>query len=324
MNLKVLTFFLSGLMAGVTASAKMPLADSLKIAVTEGTNMAADLSPDKKTIAIDLQGTIWTLPADGGLAKPVTDIMGDCRQPAWSPDGNWIAFHAFWDGGYHLWMIKKDGSNRRQLTFGVYDDREPHWSPDGKELVFSSDRSGNYDIWKLNLTTGAVTQLTKNPANEYNPAWSADGLFIAFVSERAEGAGIYAIDAQGKEKILSNTPGKLAAPAWQPDGSGLVFNVLTTSQSSLKAVIASNGAEKIISEAAEDVFPFRVSWFSPTEILYTADGKLKRRKTDNSVSQEIPFQATLTIARRNYKRKAYDFDNQYPQAVKGIKGPTVS
>ncbi|MFT4033015.1 MAG: amidohydrolase family protein, partial [Siphonobacter sp.] len=50
----------------------------------------------------------------------------------------------------------------------------------------------------------------------------------------------------------------------------------------------------------------------------------KRRKTDNSAPQEIPFQATLTIARRNYKRKAYDFDNQHPQAVKGIKGPTVS
>ncbi len=128
-------------------------ADSLKITVTEGTNMAAVLSPDQKTIAIDLQGTIWVLPAGGGTARPVTDALGDCRQPAWSPDGNWIVFHAFWDGIYHLWMVNKDGSGKKQLTFGVFDDREPHWSPDGKHLVFSSDRSGNYDIWQLTLET---------------------------------------------------------------------------------------------------------------------------------------------------------------------------
>ncbi|MDB5242539.1 MAG: amidohydrolase, partial [Spirosoma sp.] len=113
----------------IALRAEQVATDSLKITVTEGTNMAAALSPDRKTIAIDLQGTTWTLPINGGAARPVTDALGDCHQPAWSPDGNWIVFHSFWDGNYHIWMVRKDGSQRQQLTSGPYDDREPHWSP---------------------------------------------------------------------------------------------------------------------------------------------------------------------------------------------------
>lgn len=165
-------------------------ADSIKVTVTEGTNMAAALSPDKKLIAIDLQGTIWLVPATGGTAKPITDALGDCRQPSWSPDGSQVAFHAFWDGRYHIWAVSKHGDKPRQLTTGLYDDREPHWSPDGETSVFSSDRSGNYDIWQLTVADGKLTQLTTDSANDFNPAFSPDGKQIAFISERPEAAGV--------------------------------------------------------------------------------------------------------------------------------------
>jgi Tol biopolymer transport system component len=55
--------------------------------------MAAALSPDGRTLAIDLLGCLWVLPASGGPAKQISDEFGDIRQPAWSPDGKWIAFH---------------------------------------------------------------------------------------------------------------------------------------------------------------------------------------------------------------------------------------
>ena len=48
--------------------------------------MAAALSPDGRTLMIDLQGSLWTLPASGGPAKRVTDEYLDARQPAWAPD----------------------------------------------------------------------------------------------------------------------------------------------------------------------------------------------------------------------------------------------
>src|SRR5690349_17290878 len=63
----------------------------------EGTNIAAALSPDGRTLVIDLLGTLWTLPADGGAATPITDIFLDARQPSWSPDGRRLAFQAYRD-----------------------------------------------------------------------------------------------------------------------------------------------------------------------------------------------------------------------------------
>ncbi len=313
-----------GLLCLLTANpARAAVADSIRVTVTEGTNMAADLSPDKKWIAMDLQGTIWVLPATGGTAKPVTDPLGDCRQPSWSPDGSQIAFHAFWDGRYHLWTVSKNGGKPKQLTTGIYDDREPHWSPDGTRIVFASDRSGNYDIWQLTLADGKIVQLTTDSGNDFNPTFSPDGRQIAYISDRSDAPGVYVLPVGGKEKLVSATKGKLAGVAWQPDGSHLFYNNLTKAQSGLENVALADGKTQMLTEAAEDVFPFRLCWFSVDEYLYTADGLLKRAKL-GSKPITIPFQVVITLPRTTYKRKTYHFDTRAPQPVKGIKGPAIS
>jgi Tol biopolymer transport system component/imidazolonepropionase-like amidohydrolase len=285
--------------------------------------MAIDLSPDKKLIAMDLQGTIWVMPAKGGKAQPVTDAFGDNRQPAWSPDGNWIAFQSFRDGTYHIWRVKKDGTELQQLTFGVYDDREPHWSPDGKTLVFSSDRADNYDIWQLELASLKTTQLTRNPANDYCPAYRPDGKQIAFVSERSQGPGIYVWEAS-KETLAVSSARRLSAPAWNPSGSQLTYNAFSAGGSVLQQVTIGDTTQRLVSSSTEDVFPFRVCWLSAGDFLYTADGKIKQRNLKGKTAQTIPFTAVVTITKPNYQRKTYQFDNQSPQTVKGIKGPAVS
>ena len=55
--------------------------DQVDITIREGTSMAAALSPDGTTVALDLLGSIWTMPVSGGEARRLTDELSDARQP---------------------------------------------------------------------------------------------------------------------------------------------------------------------------------------------------------------------------------------------------
>lgn len=311
------------LVPAVSGSPQPPV-DSVKVTLTEGTNMAIALSPDKQTIAMDLQGTIWVLPVTGGKAKAITDALGDCRQPTWSPDGTQIAFQSYRDGNFHIWKINKDGSGLRQLTSGIYHDREPYWSPDGANIAFSSDRSGNYDIWKLVLETDSLVQLTSHPGNDYFPAFGGDGKSIAYVSERSAAAGIYIQDPQGNHQLFVHSKEKLASPVWHPDGQRIIFNSLVPNASQLEMVKTGGGDWQTLSGGGEDVFPFKTAWLSQTEYLYTADGQIKLGKIGSSRRQTIAFKAKVALARDKYVPRKHDFDDAAPRPVQGIRGPVVS
>lgn len=298
---------------------------TIPITLTEGTNLAVALSPDKQTLVLDLQGTLWRLPVQGGEARALTDALGDCRQPVWSPDGQRIAFQSYRDGNFHIWSIGKDGNDLRQLTFGIYHDREPDWSPDGQRIAFSSDRSGNYDIWEIELATGKLTQRTTDPASDYFPAYAPGAVNLAFVSERktGKGAGIYGLDAANKEQLLTARKEKLFSPVWHPDGRRLIFNSQTPGQSQLE-LVKIGGDGETLSAIDEDVFPFKVSWLSAQEYVYTADGQIKRGKLGEKSVRSIPFRATVTLERPDYPTKIRDFDAKTERPVQGIRSPVVS
>ena len=310
---------------GNPARAHLSSADSVKVTLTEGTNMAIALSPDKKTIAMDLQGTIFTLAAGGGPARQLTDELGDCRQPVWSPDGSKITFQAFWDGNFHIYSIGPNGGAPLQHTSGSFDDREPCWSPDGTRLLFSSDRSGNYDIWQLEPESGKLTQLTTDPGNDYFPAFSPDGSQICYVSERSSAPGIYIMNSSsGDEKLFLTTTGKLGAPSWHPSQPRIIFNNFIEGKTVLDMALVGGGEWETLSQAGEDVFPFKASWYSDTEYLYTSNGKIIRRELGETQASIVPFQAQVTLGRTRYQTKKYDFNTKSRLPVKGIRGPVVS
>src|SRR5271166_3097405 len=138
------------------AAAAPQVAPVRSVTVTEGTNVNVTLSPDHKTIIMDLQETLWSLPAAGGTAKRLTDPFLEPARPDWSPKGDWVAFQSFKGGTFHIWLMKPDGAGVRQLTDGHGDDRDPRFSPDGTQVAFSSDRAfkGSYDIWVVDVATG--------------------------------------------------------------------------------------------------------------------------------------------------------------------------
>ncbi len=93
------------------------------VIVTEGTNVNVTVSPDRKTIIMDLQETLWSLPIAGGAAKRLTDPFLEPARPDWSPKGDLVAFQSFKGGTFHIWLMKPDGTGVRQLTDGHGDDR---------------------------------------------------------------------------------------------------------------------------------------------------------------------------------------------------------
>jgi Tol biopolymer transport system component len=296
---------------------------TIDVTVHEGTSMAIALSPDKRTLLLDLQGSLWSMPAAGGTAKRITEEYNDARQPSWSPDGRRIAFQSYRDGTWRIATVAADGSGMKALTTGPFDAREPHWSPDGKSIAFSSDRSGNYDIWTLDVASSQVRQITKDPANDFFPGWSPDGREIAFVSTRTASPGVYATTLDGKERFIAPADGSVGAPSWSPAGGQVVFSVIPGNG------FTSNGTPRLMlngSELAtgEDYFPFRAQWLSADEFLYPADGRIKRRSLTSGVKPPIAFSATLAVAPPAYTKKRRVFDAAEPQPVHGLIHPVVS
>lgn len=307
----------SGGMAGAVAQTA-PAGERVSFDVHEGTSMSVAVSPDGRMLAVDLQGSLWIIPAKGGRAKRITDLFNDARQPVWSPDGKRLAFFAYRDGTYDLYSIAPDGSDMRKLTQGVADDREPTFSPDGRFVAFASDRAGTgpqgYNIWTLELATGALVQVTSGDGEDRTPSWSPDGRDIAFSTTRGTASGIYAVPAGGgAERAVKVGAGRFDAPSWGPGGKlTWISSDPASSRLELDGVAVSG---------TENVFPFRASWRG-TAFYYVSDGRIRRR-TGTRVS-EIPFTATLEVTRPSYARAKRDWDSATPRRALGILKPTLS
>ena len=300
------------------------------VVVSEGTSMSVSISPDGRTLAIDLQGTIWTLPATGGAAKAVTDFYNDARHPSFSPDGKTLVFQGYRAGTYDIWAVGSNGTNQRQLTRGPFDDREPAWSHDGFRVAFSSDRgesisagqpgagSGNYNVWILDTRNGQLTQVTKDRADDFMPTWSPDDSEIAFISTRAGGQTIWAVNvSSGAERRISAEGVRADAPSW---GSGGKIVYHSTAGNGSQLEVDGTGLT-----GEENAFPFRASWASPHEIVYVSDGKIRRRSLDGGASRTIEFSATLPVmAARAQQTPTPSRPAAAARPVKGVMSPAIS
>ncbi|MCH2134126.1 MAG: PDZ domain-containing protein [Phycisphaerales bacterium] len=141
---------------------------------------AASLSPSGRRIAVEARGDVWSLPAENGAPRNLTQSNDAAeRDPSWSPDGRWIAFFTDRSGEYELWLQQSDGREpaRQITTAGGPFKRSLAWSPGSDRFVFS-DKTGTVFLHEIDQGT---TPIYQDPiAESGGVAWSHDGRWLTY------------------------------------------------------------------------------------------------------------------------------------------------
>jgi TolB protein len=149
--------------------------------------------------------------------------------PAWSPDGKWIAFvelrSAPLERANVLKVVNVDGSGSRILTAEAEGLAWPTWSPDSRRVAFSSRASGAPAIWIINVDG---TRLRRLLTDAFHPAWGPGGRRIAFNTATLDTdiGSIVVVRPDGRgERVaaVQRTPVAYEMPTWSPKGERLAF-----------------------------------------------------------------------------------------------------
>ncbi len=289
--------------------------------------MAAAVSPDGRSLAIDLVGRLWILPARGGAAAAITPDLLEARQPAWSPDGRTIAFQGYdTDGAWHIFSIARDGTgleaaDERRLRRPRADLLARRPPP---RLFLRPRRRRHDDLDDRRREPRAPRRVSSRDG--WMPAWSPNDRGDCVRLERRgrqsarrpeAGAGCV---GRGRGRTRASGDGRdghgvPSAIAWSPDGRRLASVTGGEAGTQLTSTDATLTAD------AEDVFPFRPQWLSSRDLLYTADGVIKRRSVVGGPPATIPFTAKVTLKRDTYTIARRDLEPAGPQPVTGIVSP---
>ncbi len=295
---------------------------------TEGAWMAVDLSPDGKTLAFDLLGDVYTMPAAGGEATCIASGLPYEHQPRWSPDGMRIAFTSDRGGGDNLWTMDADGKNKAALTkeeFRLFN--EPSWHPSGRWVVgrrhFTSRRSlGAGEMWLVPFPEGgAGVQLTKRKNDQQDagePVFSPDGKFLYWSEDMSGGStfeynkdpngSIYHVRrleiATGEIRELIDRPGGAIRPQPSPDGKSLAFVRRVRNRSVLAVLdLATNAVRDLHDGMSLDqqetwaVFgPYPgYCWTADSKALFVgAEGKIRKVDAGTGKAEDVPFRAGVS------------------------------
>lgn len=300
---------------------------TLAFETDEGTWVSLDVSPDGRTLVFELAGDLYTLPIDGGDAKPLSTGMAFDSQPRFSPDGSRVAFVSDRDGSENLWVMNADGTGARALTKEKQASfASPAWTEDGQSVIVSRNVPGlrTFELWAYDTRGGSGLQITKAKpkpdtlgADQHNAlgvAASRDGRFLYYATKK--GGFAYNVNfplwqvarrdrRTGDEDVLTQADGSAFRPLLSPDGRTLVYGTRFNTQTGLRIRDLSTGDDRWLkypvqrddqeSRFTRDLLPGYAFTPDGRHLIAAYGGKIHRISIATGADTVIPFKAQVSL-----------------------------
>jgi TolB protein len=230
--------------------------------------------------------------ADGANARVILESRQPVMSPAWSADGQWLAYVSFENKRASIYVQQVSSGERRLVSGRVGINGAPAWSPDGHRLLVTLGGSaGTPNLYILDLGTQQLTRLTEGPAIDTEGAWSADGQSVYFTSDRSGGPQIYRLGIEPGAKPRRITFGSAydARPRLSPDGTQLVMVTQDGPNYRIAVQDLASGTVRILSHGRLDASPS----FAPNGAMIIFSGiegghsVLQRVSVDGQTSQRL-------------------------------------
>ncbi len=174
---------------------------------------------------------LWRMNADGSDLRQLTTGNRQAQGPAWSPDGQSIAFEWWTPGGsWDIWTMSADGYNVRRMTTHPDADTRPRWSADGAYVYFISYRWGGTAIGRVNIHTMQEERVAKMADEAGTAPWRypvydvspQDGV-IAYPLQTPAGWKLRLADPDGQNPRDLGLAGEQIALDWSSDAARLLW-----------------------------------------------------------------------------------------------------
>jgi len=183
-----------------------------------------DLSPSTRRAVISIRGELFTIATERGDTTRIAESPARDTQPAWSPDGKWIAFISDRSGQDELWICDTNGDNLKKLSASAREKSGLEWAPDSKSFLYSSsDKS----LYRVNIDDGQTQVVATGDVGRISAGrFSPDGKWISYTrQDRTFRPRVYVVPAAGGEarRITEDDLFSDSGAVWSRDGKHILF-----------------------------------------------------------------------------------------------------